>query len=335
MAITDKPTALQTDKEVTTSMFESFLTPEEDKVEDAVTETEEVVEEVIEDESEFVDEEIDQEIADELEDDYEEELDEEQTDVEEEAPQLQTFTVKVDGQEVEVTQEELVNGYSRQQDYTRKTQELSQQRKTFEQQQAELAQRDAIYSQLLPKMEAQLKGELANEPDWENLYSDDPVGYVREKQLWDEKKEKLQAVGAEQQRLQQEALAKQQQQIQQFVEYGNQKLLEIIPEWQNPEIAAKEKLAIRDYAISNLEYTQKEVEQVYDYRALLGLRNAWLNSKTVEATKKKPTQKAPARVARPGTTNRPKTTAPVKKARQKLAKSGKVQDAAKVFEQII
>ncbi len=59
MAITDKPTALQTDKEVTTSMFESFLTPEEDKVEDAVTETEEVVEEVIEDESEFVDEEID------------------------------------------------------------------------------------------------------------------------------------------------------------------------------------------------------------------------------------------------------------------------------------
>ena len=118
-------------------------------------------------------------------------MDEEQTDVEEEAPQLQTFTVKVDGQEVEVTQEELVNGYSRQQDYTRKTQELSQQRKTIEQQQTELAQRDAIYSQLLPKMEAQLKGELANEPDWNTLYEDDPVGYVREKQLWDEKKEKL------------------------------------------------------------------------------------------------------------------------------------------------
>ena len=334
MSNNGKPTALQTDNEVTTSMFESFLTPEEDKVDEAVIE-EVAEEEVIEDDSEYV-EEIDQQIADELEDDeYEEEVEEEQTDVEEEAPQLQTFTVKVDGQEVEVTQEELVNGYSRQQDYTRKTQELSQQRKTIEQQQAELAQRDAIYSQLLPKMEAQLKGELANEPDWENLYNDDPVGYVREKQLWDQKKEKLQAVTAEQQRLQQEALVKQQQQIQQFVEYGNKRLLEIIPEWQNPEIAAKEKLAIRDYAINNLEYSEQEVEQVYDYRALLGLRNAWLNSKTVEATKKKPTQKAPARVARPGTTNRPKTTAPVKKAKQKLAKTGKIQDAAKVFEQII
>ena len=336
MAITDKPTALQTDKEVAASMFESFLTPEEDKVEDAVTETEEVVEEEVLEEELEAPETLEEDVEDDEEfDDEDEELDEEQTDVEEEALQPQTFTVKVDGQEVEVTQEELINGYSRQQDYTRKTQELSQQRKTIEQQQAELAQRDAIYSQLLPKMEAQLKGELANEPDWNALYEDDPVGYVREKQLWDEKKEKLSAVSAEQQRLQQEALVKQQQQIAQFVEYGNQKLLEIIPEWQNQEVATKEKLAISEYAVNTLGYTPEEIQQVYDYRALLGLRNAWLNSKTVEATKKKPTQKAPARVARPGTTNRPKTTAPVKKAKQRLAKTGKIQDAAKVFEQLI
>ena len=336
MAITDKPTALQTDKEVTTSMFESFLTPEEDKVEDAVTETEEVTQEEVLEEEPEASEDLEEDVEDDEEfDDEDEELDEEQTDVEEEALQPQTFTVKVDGQEVEVTQDELINGYSRQQDYTRKTQELSQQRKTIEQQQAELAQRDAIYSQLLPKMEAQLKGELANEPDWNTLYEDDPVGYVREKQLWDEKKEKLSAVSAEQQRLQQEAMVKQQQQLQQFVEYGNQKLLEIIPEWQNPEVAAKEKAAISEYAVNFLEYTPEEIQQVYDYRALLGLRNAWLNSKTVEATKKKPTQKAPARVARPGTTNRPKSAAPVKKAKQRLAKSGKVQDAAKVFEQFL
>jgi len=336
MAITDKPTALQTDKEVTTSMFESFLTPEEDKVEDAVTETEEVTQEEVLEEEPEVSEDLEEDVEDDEEfDDEDEELDEEQTDVEEEALQPQTFTVKVDGQEVEVTQDELINGYSRQQDYTRKTQELSQQRKTIEQQQAELAQRDAIYSQLLPKMEAQLKGELANEPDWNTLYEDDPVGYVREKQLWDEKKEKLSAVSAEQQRLQQEAMVKQQQQIQQFVEYGNQKLLEIIPEWQNQEVALKEKAAISEYAVNTLGYTPEEIQQVYDYRALLGLRNAWLNSKTVEATKKKPTQKAPARVARPGTTNRPKSAAPVKKAKQRLAKSGKVQDAAKVFEQLI
>ena len=332
MSNNGKPTALQTDMDKTASAFESFLTPEEDKVEETVEEQEVVEEEYSEDDEEILDD-IDDEIAAEL-DEYEE-SDEEQTNVEEEIEQPLTFTVKVDGQDIEVTQEELINGYSRQQDYTRKTQELSQQRKTIEQQQAELAQRDAIYSQLLPKMEAQLKGELANEPDWSKLYEDDPVGYVREKQLWDEKKEKAQAIQAEQQRLQEEAFAEQQKQIQQQVEFGQQRLLELIPEWQNPEVAAKEKAAIRDYAINTLEYTQQEVDSVYDYRALLGLRKAWLNDKIAETVKKKPTQKAPARVARPGSVNKKKTVAPVKKAKQRLAKSGKVQDAAKVFEQLI
>ena len=332
MSNNGKPTALQTDMDKTASAFESFLTPEEDKVEETVEETQVVEEEYSEDDEEILDD-IDDEIAAEL-DEYEE-SDEEQTNVEEEIEQPLTFTVKVDGQDIEVTQEELINGYSRQQDYTRKTQELSQQRKTIEQQQAELAQRDAIYSQLLPKMEAQLKGELANEPDWNKLYEDDPVGYVREKQLWDEKKEKAQAIQAEQQRLQEEAFAEQQKQIQQQVEFGQQRLLELIPEWQNPEVAAKEKAAIRDYAINTLEYTQQEVDSVYDYRALLGLRKAWLNDKIAETVKKKPTQKAPARVARPGTVNKKKSVTPVRRAKQRLAKTGKTSDAAKVFEQLI
>ena len=332
MSNNGKPTALQTDMDKTASAFESFLTPEEDKVEETVEEQEVVEEEYSEDDEEIFDD-IDDEIAAEL-DEYEE-SDEEQTNVEEEIEQPLTFTVKVDGQDIEVTQEELINGYSRQQDYTRKTQELSQQRKNIEQQQAELAQRDAIYSQLLPKMEAQLKGELANEPDWSKLYEDDPVGYVREKQLWDEKKEKAQAIQAEQQRLQEEAFAEQQKQIQQQVEFGQQRLLELIPEWQNPEVAAKEKAAIRDYAINTLEYTQQEVDSVYDYRALLGLRKAWLNDKIAETVKKKPTQKAPARVARPGTVNKKKSITPVRRAKQRLAKTGKTSDAAKVFEQLI
>lgn len=148
-------------------------TPTEDVPEIEETETEDLEEDV----------EVEEEPIEE-----DENLDEEQTNIDEEIEQPQMFTVNVNGIEQQVTQEELINGYSRQQDYTRKTQELSQQRKTIEEQAKEVAQRDAIYSQLLPKMEAQLKGEMANEPDWDTLYKDDPVGYVREKQLWDEKK---------------------------------------------------------------------------------------------------------------------------------------------------
>jgi len=333
MSNNGKPTALQSDTELAASAFESMLTPEEDNVENVLEEQDVAQEEVIEDDSEFVEDELDQEIIDELEDG--EEVEDEHTDVEEEAPQLQTFTVKVDGQEVEVTQEELVNGYSRQQDYTRKTQELSQQRKTIEQKQSELEQRDAIYSQLLPKMEAQLNSALGEEPDWNALYEDDPVGYVRQQQVWNEQKQKLEAVQAEQQRLQQESFVEQQKLIQQQVEEGQTKLLEVIPEWQNQEVANKEKAEIASYATEVLGYTQEEINSVYDWRALLGLRKAWLSDKIAETVKKKPTQKAPARVARPGTANKRKSVAPVKRAKQRLAKSGKLQDAAKVFEQLI
>ena len=333
MAITDKPTALQTDNEKATVAFESFLTPLEDTVEEVdINEVEVIEEDELPEDAELEEDEAEEEYESDEDDEFD---DEEQNEVEDDLEQPTSYSVKIDGEEVAVTLEELQSGYSRQQDYTRKTQELAQQRKTIEQAQQELAQRDAIYAQLLPKLEAQLSGELANEPDWNRLYEDDPVGYVREKQLWDEKKEKLKATQAEQQRLQQENTQKQQEQLAKFVEYGQQKLLEIVPEWKNPEIAQQEKLAIREYGINTLGYTPQEMDSIYDYRALLGLRNAWLNNKTVEATKKKPTEKAPARVARPGSTRKVKSVAPVKRAKQRLAKTGKTTDAAKVFEQML
>jgi hypothetical protein len=56
--------------------------------------------------------------------------------VEEEAPSEsneELYTITVNGQEVEVTLDELRKGYSRQQDYTQKTEKLSQDRRTVEQ----------------------------------------------------------------------------------------------------------------------------------------------------------------------------------------------------------
>ena len=325
-----KPIGLQTNLEQTEQSFESFLTPNEqpeNEIEEQATEELVNEEEIIEDDEPYEEE---LEAAEEEDEPQEDQVEEEES----EQPQL--YTIKVDGEETQVTLEELQNGYSRQRDYTRKTQELAQQRKAIEAKYQEVSQKDAIYSQLLPKMEATLKGELENEPDWNALYEADPIAYVREKDIWNEKKQKLQAVQAESQRLQQESAMAQQQKLQQFLQYGNQQLLEQIPEWQDNEVASKEKMAIRDYGVNVLGYTPQEMDSVYDYRVLLGLRNAWLQHKTQQATKVKPTEKkAAARTARPGTSNVPKSTTPVKKARQKLAKTGKVQDAAKLFEQLL
>ena len=324
-----KPIGLQTNMQETEQSFESFLTPSEqpeNEIEEEATEELVDQQEVIEDDEPF---------EEELEAAEEEELQEDQVE-EEEYEQPQLYTIKVDGEDTEVTLEELQNGYSRQRDYTRKTQELAEQRKAIEAQQKEVSQKDEIYSQLLPKMEATLKGELGNEPDWNALYEADPIAYVREKDIWNEKKQKLTAIQEEATRLQEESATKQRKELEEFVQYGNQQLLQLIPEWQDNEVASKEKMSIRNYGVNVLGYTPQEMDSVYDYRVLLGLRNAWMHDKTLKATKVKPTEKkAVARTARPGTSNVPKTTTPVKKARQKLAKTGKVQDAAKLFEQII
>lgn len=322
-------TGFKTELQKTADQFENLMTPTEEVEEQQEEQVEEAEEEAVEDVVED-DYDIDEDIE---ETEEEVELDEQESFEEEEQPQV--YSVKIDGQEQEVTLQELQQGYSRQQDYTRKTQELSQQRKDFEAQQAELAKKDAIYKELLPRMEQTLEGELANEPDWKSLYESDPIAYVREKDVWNEKKEKFKAVQAEQQRLRQEQLTSQQAEIQKAVELGNQKLLEAVPEWKDAEVALKEKQSIAKYAMDVLGYSQDEINQVYDYRALLGLRGAWLHHQTGKAIKKKPVEKAPARVGKPGSANKPKTATPLKKAKQRLAKSGKLRDAAKVFENLI
>lgn len=52
---------------------------------------------------------------------------------EDETDEEPKYTVKVDGEEIEVTQDELLRGYMRQRDYTQKTQQLAEQRRQFEQ----------------------------------------------------------------------------------------------------------------------------------------------------------------------------------------------------------
>ena len=326
-----KPLELQTSMEEAVTSFEQYLEPEEEKLEEAQVESQadETVEEEIVEEEEL--------LADDFEETEETEtLDDEQDEIEEQnEPQL--YAVKINGEDVEVTIDELQSSYSRQADYTRKTQELAQQRKTVEEQQSEVAKNEAIYKELLPKMEAALSESLGDEPDWETLYSNDPIGYVRERDLWNEKQQKLQAVQAEQTRLQEEDQVKQQEQIQKYMQYGEKQILNHVPEWKDKTIQQEEKLAIRDHAINDLGFTAEEINQVYDYRLLMGLRNSWMQNKTQKAVKKKPTQKASARnrVAKPGSVSRKKTSTPLKKSKARLAKSGKVQDAAKVFEQLI
>mgnify|MGYP003110034094 CR=1 FL=1 len=83
-----------------------------------------------------------------------EETEEDYTDEEEEP--TQTYKLKVDGEEIEVTEEELLKGYSRQSDYSKKTQELAAQRKDLEAITSENQAARERMSQLIPELESNL-----------------------------------------------------------------------------------------------------------------------------------------------------------------------------------
>ena len=338
-----KPTGFETDIDKAANAFEQLLTPQEEQeatVEEAAEEENKVeeteVEAQAETEIETQEETIEEENLEvEAENSETEENVEDEVEVDETDTDNEKYLVTINGEEIEVSEEELVNGYSRQQDYTRKTQEIAAQRKAVEQQLSDVEQERAIYKELLPKMETALKSGLQNEPDWETLKKADPVAYLSKKDEWEGKLKELEAVEQEKLRVQDEEKAQHNAYLQNLVEYGKAELLKAVPEWQDDKIAMKEKNAMMADAMSGYGFTQEELNQVFDHRLILLLRDGWKYRQTLKSVKKKPLQKAKSRVARAGTVNSTKASSPLKKAKQTVANSGKVSDAAKFFEQII
>ena len=98
----------------------------------------------------------------------------------------QTFTVKIDGKEVQVQLSELLNGYQRQSDYTKKTMEAAEQRKTADAETQKALQERQEYHSKLQRMAVQLEGaiEQQSQIDWPALLESDPVEYLKQQHLY-------------------------------------------------------------------------------------------------------------------------------------------------------
>ena len=117
--------------------FLGLMEPEEEKPE---TEESAPTEDVEESTEETQDEPLEEDVPEEeAEEESEEESEEEELDEDELEEEPEVYAVKVDGEELEVSLDELVKGYSRQSDYTRKTQELASQREEMAQLQQQWA----------------------------------------------------------------------------------------------------------------------------------------------------------------------------------------------------
>ena len=252
----------------------------------------------------------------------------------EEGEQPQTFTVKVDGKEVSVTLDELQKGYSRTQDYTRKTQQIAEVRKQVEQETYAVRAEREQYAQLLGALQAQLQ---SSEPqiDLERLYHEDPIEWVRQKEVMRERQEKLGAIQSEQQRLSQVAQYEQQRAMEAQLASQQEALLAALPDWKDPKKAKAEKALVIESAKA-AGFTDEDLKSVYDHRLVLLLRKAALFDQMVSKRQGiKPVVNNGPRPAKPGAAGRVSTTTESTRAKQRLAKTGRIDDAASAIELLL
>jgi hypothetical protein len=272
-----------------------------------------------------------------VEDAPEEETSEERSEDDDESEgqdQPQTFTVKVDGKEVDVTLDELQKGYSRTQDYTRKTQQIAEVRKQVEQETQAIRAERQQYAQLLGALQAQLQ---VSEPqvDLERLYNEDPIEWVRQKEVLRERQEKAYAIRAEQQRLSYVGQQEQQRAMEVHLESQKDALLAALPEWKDPKKAKAEKALVLESAKS-VGFSDDDLKSVYDHRLVLLLRKAAMYDQMVSKRQGiKPVVNNGPRPAKPGAAGRVSTTTESTRAKQRLAKTGRVDDAASAIEHLL
>lgn len=286
-----------------------------------------------EDDAASVDEELDvqdDESSDETKDEQSEDSDETEED-----EQPQVFTVKVDGKEIEVTLDELQQGYSRTQDYTRKTQQIAETRKAVEAEAAAIRAEREQYAQLLGALQQQLESAGEQPVDWDRLYAEDPIEWVRQRELARDKQERQAAIQSEQQRLSQLTQKQREEEFKATLAKESEALIQAIPEWKDANKAKAEKALLIEFG-QKVGYSEDELKNVFDHRAVLTLRKAALYDQMVSKRKDiKPVVNNGPRPVKPSAAGRVSSTTEGTRAKQRLAKTGRVDDAAKAIELLL
>ena len=243
------------------------------------------------------------------------------------------YTVTIDGTNFEVTQDELIQGYQRNADYTRKTQELAAEKAQssdfVERSKKDVEAKLAKLDQLNQAAQAQLQQEYA-QVDFEKLYEEDPVEAARLEHKMRKKNEQLQQVQEQTQRLQMEEFNK-------YLEEQQKQMTVKIPEMTHPEKGPQFRKQMRDY-LSSVGFNNQEIDSVYDHRYVMLVKDAmsYRNLQKAKPQIKKKAVNAP-KVVKSGVSKSKGQQAAEAKRQQlsRLKKTGKVADAAKIFRSLV
>lgn len=311
---------------------------QEEAVQEPIQEEPQEEEELVEDTTE--DSENEEEVVEDTNDEEPETEDDVEEDSEEQT--LETVKLKVNGEEIEKPLDEVVALAQQGLDYTKKTQEVAEQRKqleTFEQQLkmqeqqfAEQAQLNNLLIEDVAKITAldQQLSQYAN-VDWQKLTDSDFVEAQKHYMAYNQLQQNRNNAVSQFEAKRQNALAKHQESLAKLIRKGKEVLAKEIPNW-SPETTQAVVTTGKEYG-----FTDDELNAIVDPRHVKVLHDAmqWRKSQNKKPLVKKKVASAKP-VVKPGAKD-PNVAANsnAKKMREQLRKSGSSELASKLIEQMI
>ena len=261
--------------------------------------------------------------------------DEEQIDTQEKQDSTEepTYKVKVAGQEYNVTLDELRNGYSRDADYRRKTEDLAFDKKQFmsesEKQRQDYSTKLNELNQMMSVAQEQLNNEISS-ADLEKLYEEDPTEAARIEHRLKRKQEKLNQAMEKTQ-------SEQKQQFDSYLQEQQKSLVSKLPEFSNPEKASQLKSSMKT-TLNSYGFNDQEISQVYDHRIVMLVNDA-MKYRNLQKAKPNIAKK----ISKPGkvfSSGVKQTKADINSKSRKdklsrLRKTGSHKDAASIFLDMI
>jgi hypothetical protein len=214
--------------------------------------------------------------------------------VNEESPPVDDlkYKVKVRGEEIEVPLNELLNGYSRTEDYKAKTAEVAELRRQAATEYADkLEQQVQLFASLDPILSA------AQSIDMAQLAQEDPATYVQFEAQYKQRVQALQQAQAQIESVRQEQQARQQAELQSFYQQQRDALFAARPELQDQAKLQAFGTGVSEY-LKGLGFSPDEITATNDHRALLVADKARLwdeyqKARSTAETKKVAPKQAP------------------------------------------
>jgi hypothetical protein len=216
-------------------------------------------------------------------------------------------------------------GYMKDADYRRKTAEAAEAKRAAQAQvdaiRQEREQRANHLDAYLHLAHQQLIGD---QQHLARLAQEDPAAWVAEKQAMEQRHANFQALLQERQALANRMTAEQEQEVSEWRKTERDKLHEKLPEWKDPQKASAEQRLVAEYLIEQ-GYSQDDLKDLFDHRALIVAREAALwrqHLKAKQSVKEKQVKTEPGKPLKPG-------AAPPKQSDQSAAKVDQLRARAK------